>query len=91
MPMILHGIVGSSWEHASDQCPLVTIHGVSRNKALLLFLAKWSSVYPWVELIEPSEPTTLSCVCHVVDESHLNVKIHGQEVFSVVTHHIFSC
>jgi hypothetical protein len=58
MPMILYRIIGSSGEVSCDYSPSITMNPMRSYKTFFFFLCERTSIYPWVQLIEPSQPTT---------------------------------
>ncbi|RRT60997.1 hypothetical protein B296_00020258 [Ensete ventricosum] len=60
MPVILNSVVGAPWEQARNDRPSVSIDLMSREQQFVLVLRERLPVDSWIQLIEPSQPTTLS-------------------------------
>lgn len=60
MPVILNSVIGAPWEQARNDRPSVSIDLMSRKQQLVLVLCERLPVDSWIQLIEPSQPTTLS-------------------------------
>ena len=59
MPMILHCIIGATWEKPCNNCPSIPMDPVRSKKSFFFLFGKRTSIDSWIQLIKPSQPTTL--------------------------------
>lgn len=60
MPMILDRVVSTTWEKPCDDGPSVPMNSVRSKEPFFFLWGEGAAIDPWVQLIEPSQPTTLS-------------------------------
>ena len=60
MPMVLHCVVGTTREEPGDGRPAVAVNAVRSEEPFFFLLREGAAVDPWIQLIEPSEPTAFT-------------------------------